>query len=350
MNKNANVILGLDNKKTQLKIIALEKGRHITTKLFCVPVDCKFFQDCDYFQIVNSALFNYFTSHSRDFMNVSFVLPSSCFAIDYITVPNVKNKTIEFLQSEITKLYKNYRDLEMISSLMSSDKNNQTFQIVSLQKSVINNIRKACNLNKLNLKEILVEGICKGNFVLSKFASLKKSNYMFVDVCSNMCEIDFFVGEKLFGFTEIDYGYNDLMAKDFINRILKQNEKAINYAMELASKKKFFEIKEIDEKIADVQDFNSLELVENFKSLKRKIAFYKASFEKQIEEKIEIIVINIPKNLSGLVSDLKKDLLDKVEIKIIDENGIVSENDCVQDNIGLCGATNDTNYSKTIKF
>ncbi|MGN1227231.1 MAG: hypothetical protein ACI4TX_01155, partial [Christensenellales bacterium] len=236
---------------------------------------------------------------------------------------------------ELKKLYLNYNELEINSTVFSKSKKQVEFTLSIIKKSIINECINVCKKYNLSLRNISYSS----NGIINSFLALgnkvKHSSYIFANVEKEQTRLIYANKDKLINFSVIPFGLNvlsndkEVYEGDYIKNNssnflmfniesnMKNDSNAIDYNYENEYIKQFNyskRAKRTAQKLRDnyvgevCQSGNSI-LEKNFSIIAKHISAYKNEIKKGDFAVPEYAIINMPNeykiNLNNIDCDLK---------------------------------------------
>lgn len=253
---NNLITVAIDNKGSAFHFYTAPEGNVDAVEHQQVGFSAKLFDDEFYVQL-KQALKDYAAAHpSEGVQKVTMVLPDEAVLTDIVTIPTLRGfgQTKKSLDATLSGIYRNFKELKFTACLLEQNKQNSTFMVAAVGKSIITKISAACSENKL-LADVLTfaanTAVCGAAALDPK---LKSENYLLMDVKENHCRFVFVGGGKALGFYDLPFGMDLLRQR----KVVPQEELfdhsyarlVVSTAKEKANSRKMFTLDEQDKKSA----------------------------------------------------------------------------------------------------
>lgn len=247
--KQLSLIIGFDRLNYNLKIMRFLGTNFNDCKVDYIPVDQSLFLKGDWEAILTCNDFTEYINnqHFDSSFAVYIVLPDNFVGTDILTIPAIKkSQQMVALETQMKELYFFYNDYKFNYILLDSNKSNVSYEIIMVNKSLLNTVYKALSVNKLYVKESTYAANAIINSALYFMPKLKKTSFIIMDLKSGSCELVAVSNGQTCGWTELKFGYaifslpkvqieNNLVYNDIANI-------AVINATEKAKKKKMTEM------------------------------------------------------------------------------------------------------------
>lgn len=242
--KRLNLIVGVsttDNCITIMRIIGSDLS---TCKVDYIPVDKNLIVRGEWAKIFADYLPEYIENrHFEKTFAVYLLLPDRLVSTDILTVPTLSaSKTEETLQTQINELYTFAPNYKFNKLLLQSNKANTTYELVMLDKDLLNSIYKSLSGVKLYVKNCTYAASGAINAVFALRPKTRKQSFLFLDIKAKSACISVCGNGTTIGWSEIPFGLNILSNETILN---EQNvvfndvaNIAVLNATEIAKKKK----------------------------------------------------------------------------------------------------------------
>jgi len=242
--KKLNLIVGVsttDNCITIMRIIGSDLS---TCKVDYIPVDKNLIIRGEWAKIFADYLPEYIENqHFDKTFAVYLLLPDRLVSTDILTVPTLSaSKTEETLQTQINELYTFAPNYKFNKLLLQTNKTNTTYELIMLDKDLLNAIYKALSGVKLYVKNCTYAASGAINAVFALRPKTRKQSFLFLDIKAKSACISVCGNGSTIGWSEIPFGLNILSNETILN---EQNivfndvaNLAVLNATETAKKKK----------------------------------------------------------------------------------------------------------------
>lgn len=139
---------------------------------------------------------------------VTVILPDNAVVTDTVRIPTMRGigQTKKALHTTLGGLYRNYKDLRVISRVVDQNKQYSTFAIAAVQKNIVSSIFAACSENKLLVDTLTyASGASVGGAVLLN-PKLKNASYLFLDIKDVYSRFVFVANGKTVGYYTLPFG------------------------------------------------------------------------------------------------------------------------------------------------
>lgn len=215
---NNLITVAIDNKGSAFHFYTAPEGNVDAVEHQQVGFSAKLFDD-DFYAQLKQALKDYAAAHpSEGVQKVTMVLPDEAVLTDIVTIPTLRGfgQTKKSLDATLSGIYRNFKELKFTACLLEQNKQNSTFMVAAVGKSIITKISAACSENKL-LADVLTfasnTAVC-GAAALDP--RLKSENYLLMDVKENHCRFVFVGGGKALGFYDLPFGMDLLRQRKVV--------------------------------------------------------------------------------------------------------------------------------------
>ncbi len=145
---------------------------------------------------------------SETVRKVTVILPDKAVLTDTVRIPTMKGlgQTKKTLDITLGGLYRNYKDLRVVSHVAEQNKQYSTFAVAAVQKSIISSIYAACSENKLLVDTLTyASSAAVGGAVLLN-PKLKNASYLFLDIKDVYSRFVFVANGKTVGYYTLPFG------------------------------------------------------------------------------------------------------------------------------------------------
>lgn len=165
----------------------------------------------------NEDFFNKFKEAISDFARnnpseavrkVTVILPDNAVLTDTVRVPTMKGlgQTKKALDITLGGLYRNYKELRVLSQVAEQNKQYTTFEISAVQKNVISSIYASCSENKLLTDTLTYAAAASVGGAALINPKLKNASYLFLDIKDVYSRFVFVVNGKAVGSYVLPFG------------------------------------------------------------------------------------------------------------------------------------------------
>lgn len=214
--RGKNVVIGFDTVNKQVRILALKGLDWNSGALECFDYNGQFLSD-EFLAEFADILSRYLKLTSLGGANVYLALPDNCVAMDDISLPALsKRKLQETLATELQKFYKSYKDLQFRSMVASSNKQNVVYCMTIVRKQYLSNMYSALSAKRINPKFTSFTSNCTVNCALQFRSSLRKKNFILLDVKEDRTNIAYVLKGHTASFAQVMLGTQHLSDKEVL--------------------------------------------------------------------------------------------------------------------------------------
>ncbi len=143
---------------------------------------------------------------------VTVILPDNAVLTDTVKIPTMRGigQTKKTLDITLGGLYRNYKDLRVISRVAEQNKLYSTFAITAVQKNIISSIYAACSENKLLVDTLTYASSASVGGAVQINPKLKNASYLFLDIKDVYSRFVFVANGKTLGYYTLPFGYEFL--------------------------------------------------------------------------------------------------------------------------------------------
>lgn len=363
--KIQNLVIGLDTKNYTIKIMQNYGNDYRKVNIEQFDCDKALIDNKKIYEILESVLEIYLMDKTLDSPDVYIVLPEYFVSIDLIKIPVMpQNKMKDALKAELKKLYFNYKNLEINSTILTKTKKNYIYTNTIISKDILHDCVMATKKHNLNLKNISYSANCVVNSFLALGNKIKHSNHIILNIAEKSSQLAYVSKDKTMCFSTLPFGYNFLNPNQIESEGLYYTnsvaELAVFNAKEQAKAKKSiiggksqdeiideFESRDFDEFYKTLQttkehfskflhtefDSKASFLKSNFKAFIKNILLLKKSVvENYAFAEPEFAVINVPTEFSAVFQNTE------TQIKIKNFNNEIIDKCALTDFLDLYGA------------
>ena len=145
---------------------------------------------------------------SETVRKVTVVLPDNAVLTDTVRIPTMKGLGLTKKTLDITlgSLYRNHKDLRVVSHVAQQNKQYSTFAIAAVQNNIVSSVYAACSENKLLVDTLTyASSAAVGGAVLLN-SKLKNASYLFLDIKDVYSRFVFVANGKTVGFYTLPFG------------------------------------------------------------------------------------------------------------------------------------------------
>ena len=145
---------------------------------------------------------------SEKVRKVTLILPDSVVLTDTVKIPTMQGfgQTKKTLGITLGGLYRNYKDLRVISHAAKQNKQYSTFTIAAVQNNIISSIYAACSENKLLVDTLTYASSATVGGAVLVNPKLKNATYLLLDIKDVYSRFVFVVNGKTVGFYTLPFG------------------------------------------------------------------------------------------------------------------------------------------------
>ena len=145
---------------------------------------------------------------SETVRKVTVILPEKAVMTDTIRIPTMKGlgQTKKTLDVTLGGLYRNYKDLHVVSHVAEQNKQYSTFSIAAVQRNIISSIYAACSENKLLVDTLTCASSAAVSGAVSLNPKLKNASYLFLDIKDVYSRFVFVANGKTVGYYMLPFG------------------------------------------------------------------------------------------------------------------------------------------------
>ena len=152
--KQLNLIIGFDTIDNCLTVMRIVGNDISTCKVDYISVRPELFVCGEWAQIISEYLPEYIDNqHFDKTFAVYLMLPDRLVSTDVLTIPTLSSgKMADALQSQIEELYTFAPNYKFNKIMLASNKSNTTYELIMVNKDVLNSVYKALSGAKLYVK------------------------------------------------------------------------------------------------------------------------------------------------------------------------------------------------------
>lgn len=166
--------------------------------------------DDEFFKKFKDALKEYAENNPAEgIRKVTVILPDCAVLTDTVKVPTMKGfgQTQKTLDTALGGLYRNYKELRVVSGIAQQNKQYSTFAISAVQKHIVSSIYAACSENKMLVDTLTYASSAAISGVVAADPSLKNSSYLFLDIKDVYSRFVFVANGKAVGYYILPFGH-----------------------------------------------------------------------------------------------------------------------------------------------
>ena len=255
--KQLNLIIGIDTVNANVKVMRIFGTDIATARVDYLPAPAEALVRGDWPQVIGATLSDYMAQqHIDQSFAVRLVLPNRTVGNDIITMPAIKRaKMQQALEVQLSELYPFYKQYKYNQQLLDINKTNATFEIIMVNKEMLNGIYKALSECKLYVKNATYAASCALNAVFALRPRTRKGSFIFADLKSDHTVFTVSTNGATSGFSTLPFGHSILESpKMLMESTLYNNDiaqVAVLNATERARRKKMTIMGEDDENIIE---------------------------------------------------------------------------------------------------
>lgn len=229
---------------------------------------------------------------SETVRKVTVILPDNAVLTDTVRIPTMKGigQTKKTLDITLGGLYRNYKDLRVVSHAAEQNRQYSTFAIAAVKKNIISSIYAACSENKLLVDTLTYASSATVGGAVLLNPKLKNASYLLLDIKNVYSRFVFVANGKTVGYYTLPFGLEFLRKPKVMQEDMlfdhSYAELAVLNAREKAKSKKLTvmdlgeefvdaivdnEDEELSEDIADAEDVIADEEAENEETVRPQI-------------------------------------------------------------------------------
>lgn len=366
--KIENIVIGLDPKFNQLKILRNNGKNHKNLSIEHLAYEPDFYKD-NLFELLDNLIsyhLKYFPAHTAD---AFVVLPNHFVFTQTITLPIMPAARLNLtLKAELERVCPKSEEYSIATTLIHKSKTNVVYFAVMVKQSILEACIKACKKNGLNLRGISYSANCTLNSFLA-LSEGKLQDFMFLDIKETESTLIYAAANKTSSFFTLPIGQNFLSAeeinvlanfknvsdaqKDVFNA-LGANAYNITFSGATVAeieknafsyfKSTFLNTQKQQEEMFFKENPTISALSANFSVMLRYVAETAEYVNRLVQTPPRGIVVNLPKHLQGAISNQKND----VPISLLKSH--LTEKCLISDYLDLYGALFMNTYNKTQNF
>lgn len=301
--KIQNLVIGLDTKNYTVKIMQNYGNDYRKVNIEQFVCDKNLIDNKKIYEILDSVFSIYLMDKTLDNPDVYIVLPEYFISMDLIKIPIMqKAKMKDALKTELKKLYFNYKDLEINSTILSKSKKNVLYSNTIVNKDIIHNCLLATKKHNLNLKNISYTSNCIVNSFLALGNKIKHNNFIILNVLEHSSQLSYVSKDRTLCFSSLPFGYNILDTNEVVTPDLfydnSTSELAVFNAKEQAkARKSLAETKKQNEVIDEFEH-------RNFEDYYKNLLLSKKHFTKFVYGDFENKKNNLQKNFTTFIKHI----------------------------------------------
>ena len=215
----------------------------------------KAFED-DFYQMLKNTVALRFKATGRS-GRVALILPDTLFLTDNVKIPVIQKRAMDnSLSLAIDALYKNSKDIKIVTSPLGRDKKTATFSLVGVRKEIIAKITDAVERAGANVSGITFSANASVNGAMAINPKLKTANFMLLDIKQDFSSFALVIRGKTIGYYSLPFGYSAIKDNSVKNEISLFDHTAgdllVLNAKEKAKRKQLTSLD--DEQIEEEQD------------------------------------------------------------------------------------------------
>ena len=286
------------------------------------------------------------------------MLPDSMIAMDNVTLPQMKrDKLNHALNTELSKLYKNHKELQFKHYIISSDKQCVTFLLTIVKKHNLAELYRVLAENKFYAKGTTYQANCLVGGVLHLKSAYRKKSFLFLDIHSDYTNIAVCAKGRTAGFATLMLGADHLSDAELlqehmlynhdfanlavINAQEKARMKALTVADELETPRRILKLEHRQEPV-DSEGF----IYENFRMFLKWALLYERELKGQaFMPKLDCVLVNMPKKYSFVIDKVNAEKESGLPFEYLGDFG-----EKITENLDVIGALYCGVYNKSQNF
>ena len=255
--KQLNLIVGFDTIDNCLTVMRIVGNDISTCKVDYISVRPELIVCGEWAQIISEYLPEYIDNqHFDKTFAVYLMLPDRLVSTDVLTIPTLSSgKMADALQSQIEELYTFAPNYKFNKIMLASNKSNTTYELIMVNKDVLNSIYKALSGAKLYVKNATYAAAGALDAVFALRPKTRKQSFLFLDIKNRSARITVCGNGSAIGWVELPFGLNMLSSdKILVEANVVYNDVAniaVINATELAKKKKMTVMEDDDESVIE---------------------------------------------------------------------------------------------------
>ena len=178
----------------------------------------KAFED-DFYQMLKNTVALRFKATGRS-GRVALILPDTLFLTDNVKIPVIQKRAMDnSLSLAIDALYKNSKDIKIVTSPLGRDKKTATFSLVGVRKEIIAKITDAVERAGANVSGITFSANASVNGAMAINPKLKTANFMLLDIKQDFSSFALVIRGKTLGYYSLPFGYSAIKDNSVKNEI-----------------------------------------------------------------------------------------------------------------------------------
>ncbi len=165
--------------------------------------------DEDFFKKFKEALKEFAqNTPSETVRKVTVVLPDNAVLTDTVRIPTMKGlgQTKKTLDATLGGLYRNYKELRVVSRAVDQNKQYSTYAITAIQKQIASALYAACAENKLLIDTLTYASSAAVGGAVQLNTKLKGASYLFLDIKDVYATFVFVAKGKTVGCYRLPFG------------------------------------------------------------------------------------------------------------------------------------------------
>ncbi len=176
------------------------------------------FED-DFYEMLKNTVALRFKATGRS-GRVALILPDTLFLTDNVKIPVIQKRAMDnSLSLAIDALYKNSKDIKIVTSPLGRDKKTATFSMVGVRKEIIAKITDAVERAGANVSGITFSANALVNGAMVINPKLKTANFILLDIKQDFSSFALVVRGKTIGYYSLPFGYSVIKDNSVKNEI-----------------------------------------------------------------------------------------------------------------------------------
>ena len=149
---------------------------------------------------------------------VAIIVPDDAVSLDTVRLPLLRSSRHiqNALNIKLNDVYQNHDDLRILTNQAEKNKQYCSFNVVAIQKSIVNSISAACAENKLLVDTLTYSSASVISAINALYPKMKNDSYLFLDIKDIYSRFIFVAGGRAVGFYTLPFGLEFLGSPKFI--------------------------------------------------------------------------------------------------------------------------------------
>lgn len=184
----------------------------------------------EFYEKFKAALKDFVERHPAEgVQKVTLVLPDAAVLTDTVKIPTLRGpgQTKKSLEATLDGLYRNRKDLRIVSYMANQNRQNSTFALAAVQKDIVSKLYAAVSENKMLIDTLTFASNSAASAASLIDGKLKNASYLLLDVKNTYARFVFVANGKAVGFYTLPFGLEFLRKKRVVQEDMLFNH---NYA------------------------------------------------------------------------------------------------------------------------